>query len=60
MVARLGKLGAEEIEFGLKCGDFVSQDIVVMSDSACGFGMPVGRICRAVARAVLSDPAKGL
>ena len=24
MVARLGKLGAEEIEFGLKCGDFVA------------------------------------
>ena len=48
MVARLRKLGAEAIEFGLQCGDFVVQD-----DRGHGRG-PVGLGCRWVVYATLS------
>ena len=49
MVTRLGKLGAEDVAFGLQCSDFVARDLLFM------VVMPVGLGCCWVLYVTLSD-----
>ena len=49
VVARLGKLSAEQVAFGHQCGDLVAQDILFIVMSLWGLG------CRWVLYVTLSD-----